>query len=96
MTENQLMRRLEGRLGALQRQGVDIEKLDIDWRKVRDDERVPAERDVKGGLILERIARAESLKAAPEEIDEQVKAYATRNQLAVETARKKVGRGRYA
>ena len=90
MTENQLMRRLEGRLGALQRQGVDIEKLDIDWRKVRDDERVPAERDVKGGLILERIARAESLKAAPEEIDEQVKAYATRNQLAVETARKKL------
>ncbi len=90
MTENQLMRRLEGRLGALQRQGVDIEKLDIDWRKVRDDERVLAERDVKGGLILERIARAESLKAAPEEIDEQVKAYATRNQLAVETARKKL------
>ena len=90
MVENQVMRRLEGRVGQLQRQGVDIEKLDIDWRKVRDDERERAERDVKGGLILERIAQAESIKAAPEEIDAQVKAHATRNQLAVETARKKL------
>ena len=90
LVEKQVMRRLEGRLGSLQRQGVDLDKLDIDWRKVRDDEREPAERDVKGGLILERIATTESLKAAPEEIDEQVKTYAARNQLAVETARKKL------
>ena len=90
MIENHVMRRLEGRVSTLQRQGVDIEKLDIDWRKVRDDEREPAERDVKGGLLLERVARAESLKASPEEIDEQVKGYAARNQLAVETARKKL------
>ena len=90
LVDNQVMRRLEGRLGSLQRQGVDLDKLDIDWRKVRDDERKPAERDVRGGLILERIAMAESLKAEPEEIDEQIKTYAARNQLAVETARKKL------
>ena len=90
LVESQVMRRLDGRLGALQRQGVELDKLDIDWRKVRDDEHEPAERDVKGGLILERIAMAESLKAAPAEIDEQVKTYASRNQLAVETARKKL------
>lgn len=90
MVENQIMRRLEGRLGTLQRQGVDIRNLDIDWKKVGDEEREPAQRDVKGGLILEQIASVESLKALPEEIDAQVEAYATQNKLALETARKKL------
>ena len=90
MIESQVMRRLEGRLGSLQRQGVDIKKLDVDWKKVSADEREPALRDVRGGLILERIARTESLKASPEEIDDQIRTYATQNQLTVATARKKL------
>ena len=90
LIESQVMRRLEGRLGSLQRQGVDIKKLDVDWKKVSDGEREPALRDVRGSLILERIAQAESLKASSEEIEDQIRTYATQNQLTIETARKKL------
>ena len=90
MIESQTTQRLEVRLDVMRRQGFDIEKLDIDWRKIRGEERTAAERDMKGALLLERIARVESLKASPQEIDAHVKAYAARNQLAVETARKKL------
>lgn len=90
LIEQQVVRRLERRLGALKQQGVDIEKVDIDWRKVRGSEREPALRDVKAGLILERIATVEGIRATPDEINEQVKQYAAQSQQTVETARKKL------
>ena len=90
LIEQQVVRRLERRLGALKQQGLDIEKLNIDWRKARDNEREPALRDVKAGLLLERIATVESISATPEEINEQVKQYAAQKQQTVETARKKL------
>ena len=90
LIEEQVVRRLERRLGALKQQGLDIEKLNIDWRKARDNEREPALRDVKAGLILERIATVESISATPEEINEQVRQYAAQKQQTVETARKKL------
>ncbi len=90
LIEQQVIRRLERRLGALKQQGVDIEKLNIDWNKAGGNEREPAARDVKAGLILERIAKVESISATPEEINEQVRQYAAQEQQTVETARKKL------
>jgi len=90
LVEQQVVRRLERWLGSLKRQGVDVEKLNMDWKKAGGKEREPAIRDVKAGLILERIAKVESISATPEEISEQVKQYAAQEQQTVETARKKL------
>ena len=90
LIEQQVVRRLERWLGALKRQNVDIEKLNVDWTKARDNEREPAIKDVKAGLILERIAKVEGLSATPDEINEHVRQYAAHSKQAVETVRKKL------
>ncbi len=90
LIEQQVVRRLERWLSSLQRQGVDIDKLNLDWRKARDNEQEPAIRDVKAGLILERIAKVESISATPEEINQQVTQYATQSKKSVEAARKQL------
>ena len=90
LIEQQVVRRLERSLGTLKRQGVDIEKLDLDWRKLRGTEREPAIKDVKAGLILERIAKVESISATPEEINQQINQYAVQSKQSVEAARKKL------
>ena len=90
LIEQQVVRRLERWLGSLKRQGVDIDKLNLDWQKARDNERDPAVRDVKAGLILERIAKVESISATPDEINEQVRQYAAQSKQTAEAARKKL------
>ncbi len=90
LVERQIASRLERQLRSLKQQGVDVEKLDWDWDKVRDAERERAVRDVKAGLLLERIARAENISASSEEIDEQVKRYAEQTKQSPATARKKL------
>ena len=90
LVERQIASRLERQLRSLKQQGVDVEKLDWDWDKVRDAERERAVRDVKAGLLLERIAQAENISASSEEIDEQVKRYAEQTKQSPAAARKKL------
>lgn len=58
-------------------QGVDLEKAQIDWEKVRDEFRPEAEKRVRRGLILEEIARKESLIPADLEVDSEIRKVAT-------------------
>ena len=90
LVERQIASRLERQLRSLKQQGVDVEKLDWDWDKVRDAERERAVRDVKASLLLERIAQAENISASSEEIDEQVKRYAEQTKQSPAAARKKL------
>jgi trigger factor len=54
-------------------QGVDLEQAQIDWEKVREEFRPEAEKRVKRGLILEEIAKKESLSVSDVEVDAEIR-----------------------
>lgn len=73
LIEAQLDRKLEGTLTRLLGRGIDPRTVDIDWRKVREDSRPEAEREVRGALVLERIADTEKIEVTEEETDEVIR-----------------------
>jgi trigger factor len=76
MVEAQLDRKLETTLTRLMAQGIDPRTIDVDWRKIREESRPDAEKDVRGALILEKIADAEKIEVADEEVDDVIRAMA--------------------
>jgi trigger factor len=90
LVERQIRSRIERTLRSLERQGVDIAKLNLDSSKLRQAERERAIRDVKAALLLERIADAESIQATKEEIDAEVQRFAEQTKQPVSKARQKL------
>jgi trigger factor len=90
LVERQIQTRIERTLRSLQRQGVDLSKLNLDTAKLRDAERDRAMRDVKAGLLLERIADAENVQATQEEIDAEIQRFAKQTEQSVSKARQKL------
>jgi trigger factor len=76
MVEAQLDRKLETTLTRLMAQGIDPRTIDVDWRKIREESRPDAEKDVRGALILEKIANAEKIEVADEEVDDLIRSMA--------------------
>jgi trigger factor len=73
MVEAQTDAKLERLLGRLLRQGVDPRSVDVDWQKLRQDSRPDAEMDVRGSLILEKVAQAEGVEVSEAEVDEVIR-----------------------
>ena len=73
MVEAQIDARLERLLTRLMAQGVDPRSVDIDWRKLREDSRPGAEKDVRGYLVLEKVAEAEGIEVSDGEVDEAIR-----------------------
>ncbi len=88
LVEQQISTRLERTARMFAGQGVDPST--IDWSQMRDSQRDGALRDVRSGLILERIAEVEDIEVEPDVIDGEVESYAKRNQLTLAAARKKL------
>jgi len=57
----------------LLKQGIDPRTADFDWPKLRREIRPEAERDVRGSLILEKVAEAEKIEVSEQEIDEAIR-----------------------
>jgi trigger factor len=55
----------------LARQGIDVTKTSIDWRKVHEQERPNAEQAVRRALVLDAIARQEGLEIGEEELEQE-------------------------
>ena len=87
LVDRQIATRAERQLRRLAEQGVDPSKLDLDWHKIRDDEREGAVRDVRAGFILERIGELEAIEVSSDEIDEQIRRYAEQKKKSVANAR---------
>ena len=47
--------------------------MNIDWQKIRDDSRPEAEKDVRGSLILDKVAEAEGVEVSDGEVDEVIR-----------------------
>jgi trigger factor len=83
LVERQLQIRVQRLLRDLARQGINPQRLDVDWGKIREDQRQQAVRDVKGSLILDYISDKENITVTDEEIEGEV------DKIASETNRPK-------
>jgi trigger factor len=73
LVEAQLRRKLERAAAGVAAQGIDPRDVQIDWRELREEMRGDAEREVRGNLVLKRIAEVENIEVSEEEIDESVR-----------------------
>ncbi len=76
LVQRQISSRVERGLRSLAEQGVDPTKIRLDWKKIQEAEQPRSTREIKAGLILDRIAAAEHIRPTTEEIDRQVQLFA--------------------
>ena len=76
MVEARLDSKFRRALSGLMAQGVDPRQTSIDWRKLREDARPEAEKEVRASLLLSKIAEAEGLQVSEEEVDEVIRGMA--------------------
>ncbi len=72
LVEKQVQTRLERSVRQLAARGVDPSRLKVDWSGLRASHREPAVRDVRAGLILDRIAQREGIEVSEEEAQGEV------------------------
>jgi trigger factor len=73
LVEEELAKSMQNYARFLASQGIDVEKADLDWQKVRDDFLPEAVKRVKRALILEAIARQEKLQVSDVEVDAEIR-----------------------
>ena len=73
LVEGQVDGKLERFMGRLISQGIDLRAVKLDWEKLREDGRPEAEKEVRGSLILEKVAEAEAIEVKEEEVDELIR-----------------------
>jgi trigger factor len=83
LVERQLQIRVQRLLRDLSRQGINPQRLDVDWAKIREDQHHQAIRDVKGSLILDFISEKENIDVGDDEIEAEIE------KIAAETNRPK-------
>ena len=73
LVEEELGKSLNNYARYLASQGVDLEKAELDWRKIGAEFRPEAVKRVQRGLILEAIARKEALVVSDVEVDAEIR-----------------------
>lgn len=81
---------VEGRLRDLAGQGVDVNKLKLNWNELRSGQAERATKDVRGSLLLGKIADVESIHVTEDEMDTQIQALARNRREPVAAVRKKL------
>jgi len=79
LVEHQMDSRLERTVRSLASQGVDPRAVNIDWVALRSRQKDRSIEDVKAELLLDRIATAEKIEVADEEVDKEIAAIAERS-----------------
>jgi trigger factor len=67
--------------------GVDPRSQQVNWEGAREELKGQAEEDVRGSLLLERIADEEQIDVSNEEIEEEIQTIARGSQRSVEQVR---------
>ena len=73
LVEEELGKSLQNYARFLASQGIDLEKADLDWRRIGEDFRPEAIKRVKRSLILEAIARKEGIHVSEVEVDAEIR-----------------------
>jgi trigger factor len=85
LVETQMDRKIERTLSQLMQQGIDPRQAQVDWKKLREDTRPEAEKEVRVALVLGRVAEAEKIDLTDEELDDVIREIAQgRNVTAAE------------
>lgn len=80
LVDRELDRRVEELARRLMEQRVDPRKADIDWAAFRESQQASATDAVRSTLVLDEIARRESLVASEEDVDREIQRYGERSQ----------------
>ncbi len=81
LVETLLDRKIERTLGQLLSQGIDPRQTQVDWRKVREEARPDAEKEVRVGLVLGRVADAGKIDLTEEEVDDTIREMAQEQRM---------------
>jgi len=73
LVEEELGKSLNNYARYLASQGIDIEKAELDWRKLADEFRPEAVKRVKRSLILEQVAKKEGIAISEVEVDAEIR-----------------------
>jgi trigger factor len=87
LVERQLDSRLDRTVRALAAQGVDPRQVRHDWAEWREKQRDTAVRDVRAGILLDRIAAREGLQVEDADIEREVRELAQASGQPPETVR---------
>ena len=77
LVERQIQIRMQRLVRDLSRQGINPQRLDVDWAKIQEDQRAQSVRDVKGSLILDYVAEQEKIETSPDEVEAEIDRIAT-------------------
>ena len=78
LVDREIERRLEQVATRLTRQRVDPRTAAIDWDALRDEQRAPALEMVQGSMVLDEVARRESLTVSDDDVEQELTRYAER------------------
>jgi trigger factor len=78
LVEHEVDRRLEEFVRRLMEQGIDPMKAEIDWQDFRTRQREVAADTVRGTLMLDEIARRESIESTDEDVEQEIARFAER------------------
>ena len=78
LVDREIGRRLEQVATRLAEQRVDPRTAGIDWEALRDEQRAPALEMVRGSMMLDEVARRESLTVSDNDVEQELGRYAER------------------
>ncbi len=88
--DRQIESALEMQMRQWQAGGVDVSKIKVDWKKLKESQRPKAIRDVKASLLLDKISEREAIHATQDEVDREVQQIARQEREPVAAMRKKL------
>jgi trigger factor len=79
LVERELDRRIEGFAHGLMEQQIDPRQAGIDWNAFRDSQRETAREAVASSLVLDEVARRETLEVTDEDVEREIARHAERS-----------------
>ncbi len=87
LVEHQTEHRLESVVRDMINQGIDPRHPELDWEKAREALKEQAGDDLRGSLLLERIAEEEKIEVTEQEIEAEINAIAEASKQSAEQVR---------
>jgi trigger factor len=87
MIDQQTSYRLESIVRDMIGRGIDPRAQNMDWEGAREELKAQAEADVRGSLLLDRIAEEEKIEVSKEEIEAEIAVLARNSQQTIEQVR---------
>ena len=72
LVDRQIQIRMQRLVRDLSRQGINPQRLDVDWSKIQENQRRQAVRDVKGSLILNYVSEKEKIDVSDDDVEAEI------------------------